>query len=89
MKNNIEIAYGKNIQIAPVSKNKIIGDTSKFYLYGEVLAKGSDVSDEIEVGDQIAYTLWGLNKFEKDGVEYFFVQDNSDFILMIIKANHE
>ena len=82
LKNKI-IPYGNNIQILPQSKNKIVGDTSKYFLYGEVLAVG-DIVTKIKVGDTIAYTLWGLNKLEKDGEEYFFVQDNPDFILAII-----
>ncbi len=83
MKNTF-LPYGNNIQILPVSKNKIIGDTSKYFLYGEVLAVGELVKT-IKVGDQLAFTLWGLNKLEKDGEEYFFLQDSSDFILAIIQ----
>lgn len=77
--------YGNNILIKPESKNKIIGDTSKFYLFGEVLDVGDSVKT-IKAGDKIGYTLWGLNKIiEADGTEHFFVQDNSDFILGVIK----
>lgn len=76
--------YGKNIQILPESKNKIIGDTSKYFLYGKVIGRGNEVSSHIIEGMTIGYTLWGLNKIEKDGEEYFFVQDNSDFILAIV-----
>ena len=77
-------AYGNNIQIIPESKNKIIGDTSKYFLYGKVVGVGELVKN-IKVGDIIAYTLWGVNKLEKDGEEYFFIQDNSDFILAILQ----
>ncbi len=76
-------AYGNNLHIEPVSKNKVIGDTSKYFLYGKVLSVGSEVKT-IKEGNIIAYTLWGLNKLEKDSKEYFFVQDNPDFILAII-----
>lgn len=79
-------AYGNNIQILPASKNKVIGDTSKYFLYGEVVGIGSKVKT-IKVGDIIAYTLWGLNKLEKDGIEEFFVQDNHDFILKVWKKD--
>ena len=75
--------YGNNIQIEPVSRNKVIGDTSRFFLYGKVLGVGDSVT-KIKVGDTLAYTLWGLNKFEKDSKEYFFLQDNPDYILAII-----
>lgn len=76
--------YGNNIQIEPQSKNKIIGDTSKYYFYGKVIGVGQSVT-QIHVGDTIAYTMWGVNKVEKDGKEEFFIQDNPDFILKVWK----
>lgn len=77
--------YGKNILIKPTSKDKVIGDSSKFYLFGEVLDVGSEVK-KIKKGDTIGHTLWGLNKIvEANGIEHFFVQDNDDFILGIIE----
>ncbi len=78
--------YGSNILVKPVSKNKIIGDTSRFFLFGEVLATGELVSHLISVGDTICYTQWGMNKIEdEEKNEHFFVQDNPDFVLGIIK----
>lgn len=80
-------AYKTNIEILPTSKNKIIGDTSKYYLFGEVLDVGSEVK-EIEKGDTICFTLWGLNELlEADGTKHHFIQDNPDFILGVIKKN--
>ena len=39
----------------------------------------------IKVGDTIGFTKWGISKIiMEDGVEEFFVQDNSDFILGVI-----
>ena len=74
-------AYGTNIEVEPVSKNKIIGDTSKYYLYGKVLSVGSEVNN-IKVGDMIAWTLWGMNEIlDQDGTKHYFVQDNPDFII--------
>lgn len=94
--------YGNNILISPMSKNKIIGDTSRFFLFGEVLAVGESVGtwrflwwnflkkDAIKPGDTISYTQWGINKIEdEDKVEHFFVQDNPDFILGVIKNGQE
>ncbi len=75
--------YRNNIKIAPESKNKIIGDTSKFYLFGKVLDVGSEVKD-IKAGDTVGYTLWGLTELvEADGTKHYFVQDNADFILAV------
>lgn len=80
------VAYGNNIEILPVAKNKIIGDTAKYYLFGTVVSKGEKVNASIEIGDIIGYTLWGVNKIEdSNGEEHFFIQDNPDFILGIIK----
>jgi len=79
--NNEWKPYGNNILISPMSKNKIIGDTSKYYLYGKVLDVGEDVK-KIKIGDVIGYTQWGINKIVMDDKsEHFFIQDNPDFIL--------
>ena len=81
-------AYKTNIKIEPESKHKIIGDTSKYYLFGKVLDVGSEVKD-IKVGDTIGYTLWGLTEIvEADGSKHFFVKDDADFILAV-KQNEE
>jgi len=78
-------AYGNNIEVLPVSKNKIIGDTSKYYLFGEVLSVG-DLVTKIKVGDTIAWTLWGMNEIlEADGSKHYFVSDDPQFILGIMK----
>jgi hypothetical protein len=80
-------AYGSNIIVKPVEKNKIIGDTSKYYLYGDVLSVGHLVKN-IKVGDTIGYVLWGIKDIVMaDGQKHFFVQDNPDFILGILKKD--
>jgi co-chaperonin GroES (HSP10) len=76
--------YKTNILIEPQDKNKVIGDTQTKYLYGKVLAVGSEVKD-IKVGDTLGYTMWGTNKIVMaDGKEHYFLQDNSEFILGIL-----
>ena len=86
MQNNW-LPYKNNILIAPKSKEKIIGDTAKYYLYGEVLDVGSEVKD-IKKGDIIAYTLWGLNEIlEANGTKHYLIQDNPDFILAVRHEN--
>ena len=75
--------YKTNIQVVPVSKEKVIGDTAKFRLYGEVVAVGSEVKD-IKVGDTIGYTIFGVEDItEADGTKIFYLQDNPDFILAV------
>lgn len=79
--------YGDNIKFQPSSKNKVIGDSSKYYLYGTVLAVGEDVK-KIRPGDQIGYTLWGLKDIEMaDGTKTFYIKDTPQFILAVIRGN--
>jgi co-chaperonin GroES (HSP10) len=85
MQNNWK-PFGKNIMFQPQAKDKVIGDTSKYFLYGKVLAVGSEVI-KVKSGDTIAYTQWALNKIvmaSKD--EYFFVKEDDDFILAVYEA---
>lgn len=74
---NNYLPYKNNIKVKPVSKNKVIGDTSKYELYGEVVAVGVDVAT-IRVGDNVTFTLWGVN--ESITPEHYIIQDNPDFI---------
>lgn len=83
MSNPLGKPFGNNIRFQPKSKDKIIGDTSKFYLYGEVLAIGDDVKG-VKVGDTIEFTQWALNKtLLADKEERFYVQEHPDFILNV------
>ena len=77
--------FGSNILIKPVSKDKVIGDTAKYYLFGEVIDIGDEVKN-IKVGDTIGYTLWGLKEIlEADGTKHFFVKEDPAFILGILQ----
>lgn len=79
--------FGNNILVQPEDKKKIIGETSKYYLFGKVLGVGEDVK-KIKVGDTIGYTLWGLCEIqEADGTKHYFIQENSDFILGILNED--
>lgn len=79
-------AYGRNIIVEPENKKKVIGDTAMYHLFGKVLSVGDEVK-KIKVGDIIGFTMWGVNELvEANGKKHFFVQDNEDFILGIIKA---
>ncbi len=80
-------AFGRNIRVIPKSKNKIIGDTAKYFLYGEVVSVGEDVK-KIKVGDTIAYTLFGINEVVLESEtalssaeKHYLIQEDSDFIL--------
>jgi co-chaperonin GroES (HSP10) len=77
--------FGKNLLFSPQTKDKIIGDTSRFFFYGKVLAVGDKV-ESIKVGDIIGYTQWALNKIVMaDKSEHFFCREDDDFILAVIK----
>lgn len=83
MENNWK-PFGKNILFSPKSKEKIIGDTSRFFFYGKVLAIGDKV-ETIKVGDTIGFTQWSLNKIVMaDKSEHYFCREDDDFILAII-----
>ena len=76
--------YGNNVLFEPKSKEKIIGDTSRFFLYGKVLAIGDKV-EGLKVGDTIGVTQWALNKVVlADKSEHFFVPADGDFILGVL-----
>lgn len=82
--NNNWKPFGKNILFSPQSKDKIIGDTSRFFFYGKVLAVGDEVKS-IKVGDTIGFTQWALNKIVMaDKSEHFFCLENDEFILAVL-----
>lgn len=75
--------FGKNIRFKPRSKDKIIGDTSKYWLFGDVTAIGDKVQN-IKVGDVIEVTQWALNKtIMEDKEERFYVKEDDEFILNV------
>jgi len=77
--------FGKNILFSPIAKDKIIGDTSRFWLYGNVLDVGDEVKT-IKKGDCIALTQWALNKVVMaDKTESYFVKEDDDFLLGVLK----
>lgn len=82
--NNSWKPFGKNILFAPQGKDKVIGDTSKFFLYGKVLAVGDKV-ENVKVGSIIGYTQWALNKIVMaDKTEHFFCREDDELILAVL-----
>jgi len=78
--------FGKNILFEPQVKDKVIGDTSRFFFYGKVLAVGDRV-EGIKAGDTIGYTQWALNKIvTADQKEHYFCKEDDDFILGVYEA---
>ncbi len=88
MNKNEWIPFGDNVLVKPVSKEKIIGHTDMYELFGEVLAVGEDVK-KIKPGMIVSYTLWGIRDTEKDNEKSFFIRENPAFFLGILKQNGE
>lgn len=78
-------SFGRNIRVVPKSKEKIIGDTAKYFLYGEVVSVGDEVK-KVKIGDTIAYTLFGINEvLLESGEKHYIIQESDDFILEVLK----
>lgn len=75
-----------HILIKPVEKKSVLASQSiNFCDYGEVIKFGPECpTNLIEVGDVIAYTVWGLNHIEIDGTKHFLVPYDSRFILGLV-----
>ncbi len=83
------VAYGSNIMVKPAKKDSVLSDNAnapKFWLYGEVVSVGSEVKN-IVVGDTVGYDKFGIKDIDMEGQKYFFIEDNSQFILGLIKKN--
>lgn len=82
------LPYRTNILIKPAKKDIVLSDRAdapKYWLYGTVLAVGSEVKD-IGVGDTVAYDKFGIKDVDKEGQKYFFIADDPNFVLGVIKA---
>jgi co-chaperonin GroES (HSP10) len=73
------------ILVKPAEKKEVLqAETGSFLMYGEVMAIGSECK-VVKVGDTICYTLWGLNHIEIDGKKYYFVPEQSEFLLGVLE----
>jgi co-chaperonin GroES (HSP10) len=78
------------ILIQPIAKEQVlVSDRESLCEYGEVIAKGSQVSDAIKVGDIIGHVIWGLKHLEVDGVKYYFVPEDEDVLLCILEKDEK
>lgn len=77
--------FGKNILIKPEAKKRVLAaDQGTLCEYGKVIAVGNDVKS-IKVGDTIGFLAWGIRKLMVDKETYYFVPEDDDFILGILK----
>ena len=80
-------AFGDQILIEPISKKQIlVGDTGTLCEYGKVVSVGPDVKS-VKIGDTIGHTVWGVNHLEIDGKKYYFVREDTRFILGKIRMS--
>jgi co-chaperonin GroES (HSP10) len=71
--------------IKPIEqKTLILAEKKTLCEYGEVLAIGNEVK-HIKVGDKVGFVLWGLNALDIDGTKHYFVREDADFLLGVIK----
>lgn len=83
------IPFGKNILIQPAARTQVlVTDQGSLCEYGKVVAIGDDVT-KIKVGDTIGFLVWGIQKLDIRDTIYYFVPENSDFILGTITEDIE
>lgn len=67
--------------IKPTEKKQIIvGERKSLYEYGTVLDIGQDVQN-VQIGDTVGYVVWGIKDLEIDGEKFYFVPEDSRFLL--------
>lgn len=77
--------FGQNILIEPVIKTQIlVAEKASLCEYGKVISVGPDVK-VIKPGDTVGYLVWGISALEIDGKNYYFVPENTDFLLCQIE----
>lgn len=78
--------FRSNILIKPVAKKQIlVNENQSLCEYGEVVAVGCDVGDDIKVGDLIGFTIWGVNKLQINDETHYFIPYDPRFVLGTIR----
>lgn len=73
--------FGNQILVEPIErKQMLVSDRKSLCEYGTVIAVGDEV-EKIKVGTVIGFTKWGLNEIEINGKTYYFVPEDSRFVL--------
>lgn len=76
--------FGDNLLIKPVEEGGILQSMEgSLCQYGEVVAIGDKVQ-HIKVGDKIGFTIWGVNKLKIENEKYYFIPEDSRFVLGIL-----
>lgn len=79
--------FGKNILVQPTVKSQVlVSDSGTLCEYGKVVAVGSEVI-HVKEGDEVGFLVWGIQKLEVEDQTYYFIPENSDFLLGYIQHN--
>lgn len=79
--------FGTNILVQPTVKSEIlVSDSGTLCEYGKVVSIGNEVT-KVKVGDELGFLVWGIQKLEVEGQTFYFVPENSDFLLGFIERD--
>ncbi len=80
------IPYGDRLLIKPIErKTVLVSDDGTLNEYGEVVAVGDACSGKIKVGDRVGFSVFGVEKLVIDEEKFYFIQQNSEFLLCTIE----
>lgn len=77
--------FQDRILIKPIEKAQVlVSDDGTLNEYGTVEAIGPDVKS-IKVGDKVGFSVFGVEKLVIDEEKYYFLQEDSDFLLCTLE----
>ena len=84
----IIIPYGDRLLIKQVEhKQVLVSEEGALSEYGEVIAVGDACSGKIVVGDIVGFSVFGVEKLIIEEEKYYFIKQDSEFLLCTIKEN--
>lgn len=73
--------FGRRILVRPVEKQQVLlADDGMLNEYGEVIAVGDEVK-KIKVGDNIGFSVFGVEKLVIGEEKFYFIKEDDDFLL--------
>jgi co-chaperonin GroES (HSP10) len=74
-------AFGRRIYIRPEQEKTLIqSEANSKIVRGVVVSTGPEVKD-VEVGDVLLFTSWGVDEVEIDKEKHYFLIESDEFIL--------
>lgn len=78
--------YADYLLVIPVEKAQVlVSDDGTLSEYGEVIAKGPACSENINIGDIVGFSVFGVEKLVIDDEKYYFLRENAEFLLCLIE----